>query len=68
MASRRALTTAAVTEQNVIPFINRELLPYVRQIAGAQPFTGSRSTMTASELQFLAILTQAGIAVDKTTP
>lgn len=66
--SRKPLTTRSVTPENLVEMVNREIIPYIRQTTPGTAFTGSRAGMTAAELQFLSILSLAGILVDETTP
>lgn len=68
MSNLKQLTTRAVTSETVVEMLNREVIPFVRQLAPRSTVTGSRATMTATELQILAILFTAGIATDGTTP
>lgn len=67
MTAKKALTTQAVTQENLLPMLNREILPVLRQVVKGTTITGSRASMTATELQFLAILANAGIVTDGTT-
>lgn len=73
MSTRRPLTRVALTGENQLDVLNREIVPFIRQLDGqvrnpTKAFTGSRATFTAFELQVLSILVAAGIAVDSTTP
>ena len=70
--TRKAITTAAITDKNLLVFMNRELVPKVRELAAVQrdtEVTGSRGGATAAVLaQVLTILATAGIITDSTTP
>lgn len=69
MPSRKVLTTVALTEQNMLPMLNREVVPVLRQVVKATAVTGSRAGAPVAILTaLLTILSNAGIITDQTTP
>lgn len=73
MTTRKPLTTRAAEPDNLLELVNKEYVPFIRQLDAQvrnpkKTFTGSRGTFTAFELQVLSILVAAGIATDSTTP
>jgi hypothetical protein len=62
------LSTRPLAAEDLVERLNREHIPVLRQVVKATKVTGSRATMTATELQILTILYAAGIASDGTTP
>jgi hypothetical protein len=67
--SRRQLTTRAVTKENIVEMVNREVIPYIRQTTPGTAVMGSVSVDTLFILgTILEILDAAGILVDETTP
>ena len=68
MSQRKALTTVAINPTMAEEWLNREGIPFLRQLTPGTPITVSRATMSAFELQLLPILVAAGIVQDKTVP
>jgi hypothetical protein len=68
MTQRKGLTTAAIAPGAAEEWLNREGIPFLRQLTPGTKITVSRATMTPFELQLLPILVAAGIVQDKTVP
>lgn len=65
----KALTTRAVSKENVVDMLNREIVPKLREMAPGTVVSGSRGGATAAVLaQVLTALSNAGIITDRTTP
>lgn len=69
MTAPRTLTTRAITPENVVTMLNREIVPTIRQLLPGTAITGSRAGDPIGILtQVLTVLANAGIIVDRTTP
>lgn len=69
MTQRKVLSTRPATTESLVEMVNREYVPVLRQVTKATAVTGSRSGATVAILtSLLAILSNAGIITDQTTP
>lgn len=71
MAQRKGLSTLAVPpdQAQLAERLNRELIPFLRQLTPGTVVSGSLSGATVSVLtQLVAVLANAGIITNKTTP
>lgn len=72
MTQRRILSTRTLDEQDpaaAIQQLNREHVPFLRQLAPGTVITGSRSGATADVLrQLLLVLDATGVIKNSTTP
>lgn len=68
MSQRKALSTRAVTAQDLPDRMNREIIPVLRQLLPGTAVTGSVSGDTLFILRtLLEILGNAGVITDETT-
>ena len=68
VTAKRQLGPQAFEQKNLFDKLNRELVPYVKQITPGTVITGSRSAGTTVLEALLQVLQNAGIITDKTTP
>ncbi len=72
MTQRKRLSTRQLEKtdsEGSIERLNREHIPFLRQLAPGTNITGSRSAQPdAIRDQLLAVLSEIGIVTDKTTP
>ena len=72
MTQRRILSTRPLDGDDpkaAVEQLNRETIPFIRQLGGGTSVVGSRGGATVTVLaQLLSVLNAAGIITDKTTP
>lgn len=72
MAQRKILSSRPLDESDpkaAVQQLNKETIPFLRQLAPGTAITGSRGGATAAVLtQLLTVLAATGVITDKTTP
>lgn len=70
MTLRKGLSTLAVPADvaAIADRLNRETIPFLRQLTPGTPITVSRAGMSPFELQLLPVLVATGLVTDKTVP
>lgn len=69
MSATKSLSTRPVTKEDIVERANREVIPFIRQLAPGTVVSGSRSVDAIVILTLvLTILDKAGVIKDDTVP